>query len=148
MASVQSSARHWNATPFVMVLVGGAMVALAALCLPMLSIWRATMLPPLHAAAESGDLARIKDTLDDGADPNQRVQSSWGQVYDGMTPLMLAASTGQADAIRLLIERGADAAMVDPHGRSAADFAALSGSDEAIALLKQAPRNDDTSSVR
>lgn len=141
MASVTKRSK-WLITYLTMAIL----LAIAVLCLPLVSVWRTSALPPLHAAAASGDVAPITAALDGGANPNERVERSWGEVYDGMTPLMLAASTGQADAIQLLIERGADPALVDPRGRSAAEFAALSGSDQAVAHLTPRTRKAESPS--
>jgi ankyrin repeat protein len=56
---------------------------------------------PLGRAAGRGDLARMADLLDHGADPNE------AGAY-GMTPLASAARNGRVDAIELLLARGAD----------------------------------------
>jgi len=71
----------------------------------------------LHYAAAAGDLDIMKLLLErhayiDAASPT------------GTTPLMLAAREGQEDAVRLLLEEGADATLKDRAWReNAAEFA-------------------------
>src|SRR5690606_1285666 len=64
-----------------------------------------------------------------GADPNERSE-------EGQTALMLAARNGRPDAVRLLIERGADVNAVEPfRNQTALMWAAGEGNAEAIHLL-------------
>ncbi len=55
----------------------------------------------LVEAADSGDLADVRELLDDGADVNATVDG------DG-SPLIIAARDGHIDIVRLLLDRGAD----------------------------------------
>ena len=73
---------------------------------------------PLLAAASDGSVDLITALLDAGADVNARDGR-------GMTPLMLAVATnGQNPAvIRLLLARGADAAVQSKAGETAGDWA-------------------------
>jgi ankyrin repeat protein len=92
-------------------------------------------LPPLHRAAFEADLATLLRLLEGHADPNEP-----GYVrdeYDGLpspgyiaTPLMLAAASSRrnaADAIRILLNAGADPRTSSTRGDSALWFAAYAG---------------------
>jgi ankyrin repeat protein len=64
---------------------------------------------PIHEAAKRGDVAAIQFELDEGVPVDLRVRNkggngSWGDT----TPLMWAAARGQADALKFLIQHGAD----------------------------------------
>jgi ankyrin repeat protein len=54
----------------------------------------------LMESARSGNVKRLKDLLDAGADPNTRDRA-------GQTPLFVASETGHKEAVNLLLERGA-----------------------------------------
>lgn len=77
----------------------------------------------LHYAAASGSLAIIRRLLEESAfidaeSPNRT------------TPLMMAARAGHTEAVRLLIDEGADPTLRNELGLSAADFARAQGHDE------------------
>jgi hypothetical protein len=55
----------------------------------------------LRAAASAGDLAKLKELLDAGVDPNL------ANAYGG-TALAFAADRGRTEAVKLLLERGAN----------------------------------------
>lgn len=55
----------------------------------------------LFEAAALGDVPRLRELLDAGADPNEFAS-------DGFTPLTLAAFFKRPEAARLLLDRGAD----------------------------------------
>lgn len=81
------------------------------------------------SAARSGDTARLRKWLDAGNDPNQYDSAGW-------TPLLWASVRGHADAVKLLLERGADSSI--PHRESgglAVHFAGHSGDVETSRLL-------------
>jgi RNA polymerase sigma factor (sigma-70 family) len=59
----------------------------------------------LFDAVIAGDLTQVKNLLDKGADANATQQQGEGK---GITVLMFAASKGNVDITKLLIERGAD----------------------------------------
>lgn len=60
----------------------------------------------LHLAAIAGDPDAVSALLDAKADPNAK-EREWGQ-----TPLVFAASNNRADAIKVLLAKGADAKLV------------------------------------
>ncbi len=83
----------------------------------------------IWAAARAGDLGAIEGHLAggaavDGVDPER-----------GGTPLLWAAVTGRAEAIELLIKRGADVNAVDRDGSTALHAAAFLGYDKAVDVL-------------
>jgi ankyrin repeat protein len=84
-------------------------------------------------AAAAGSAPGVKALLDAGADPNARDhRNHW-------TPLLHAVHTRRVDAVRLLLERGADAAARDGQGRSAADFARERGHTSVLEILEEKP---------
>jgi hypothetical protein len=90
----------------------------------------------LHRAARDGELQSIRELLKTGIDIDHR-------DTDGSTPLMDAATLGQTEAVRLLLERGADPTITDWKGRDALHYAENGLGEESqkravIALLKGA----------
>ena len=63
---------------------------------------RATGMAPLHAAAQSGELERLRDLMARGADVNQPSSRSGG------TPLHYAAESGRLAIAKALLDGGAD----------------------------------------
>jgi ankyrin repeat protein len=57
---------------------------------------------PVLRAALTADATKVRDTISAGADVN-----AWDE--HGMTPLLSAVFIGNVDAVRLLLEAGADA---------------------------------------
>jgi ankyrin repeat protein len=51
------------------------------------------------------------------------------------TALMMAAAEGNAEVVKVLLDRGAKKDMVDSDGDAAIDFARRSGHGEIVALL-------------
>jgi ankyrin repeat protein len=106
-------------------------------------------LPPdfaaLQDASRAGDLARVRELLDRGTDPN----TDPGMPH-GFSPLMLAAWKGHADVVALLIERGADVHRADGDGFTAITLAAKGRSWTIVELLAAAgadPTHADASGV-
>ena len=66
------------------------------------------------------DSAAVKELLDDGKSPNVR-QS------DGLTPLMIAASNGDAGIAAMLLAKGADPNLRTQGGRTALSLAKARG---------------------
>lgn len=83
----------------------------------------------IHCAAKSGMSTALRKILD-LAPETIDVQDS-----EGSTPLMLAAATGQADAINALLERGANRELRDAKGRTAAQVAQEAGHQQASTAL-------------
>ncbi|AMO25056.1 ankyrin repeat domain-containing protein [Ramlibacter solisilvae] len=86
---------------------------------------------PLHYAATNGHLAIIELLLDrhayiDAESPN------------GTTPLMMAAHYGSPQAVKLLLESGADATMKNQQGLSALDFAHRGNRRDSAELISAA----------
>lgn len=85
----------------------------------------------LHDAALGGDPAIIDLLLSRGADINAR------NFESGATPLMLAASLNQQQAVAELLKHGASMQLRDRSGHTALDRAHENGSEEIIALLSK-----------
>jgi len=91
---------------------------------------------PLHYAAsraepDSVDMVRLMlqhHAYIDAESPNKS------------TPLMLAAHYGHPDALRLLLEEGADPSLRNEQGLTAVDFARRAGRDDMVDLVSAALR--------
>ncbi len=82
-------------------------------------------------AARRGELARLIEGLDRG------ISIDTTGVCD-TTALMLAVLAGQADAVRLLIDRGADLHAVGRDGLTPLAWAIREGRDEVAAIFRTA----------
>ncbi len=83
---------------------------------------------PLHYAATGGHVAVLRLLLDkhayiDATSPNDS------------TPLMMAAMYGNADAVRVLLEAGADSTNKNSLGLTAIDFARKAGRLDSVELI-------------
>ena len=83
---------------------------------------------PLHEACTVGNVAMIEALLDGGADPN-------AVLGEGETPLMTAARTGNAAAVRLLAVRGAHVNATEAWRGQTALMWAAAENHEAVARL-------------
>ena len=83
----------------------------------------------LWDAAATGELGLIKQNLDAGADINAK------EPAGGSTPLIVAALFGQAEAVRSLLEGGADVTIKNNDGSTALHIAAFFGYPEIVKLL-------------
>jgi len=81
-----------------------------------------------HVAAGMGDLARVKNHIEQGADVNTQDELGW-------TPLYWAASLGQTEVAKLLIDKGADVRTATTDGGTALHQAAQSGSVRLVELF-------------
>ena len=89
---------------------------------------------PLETAVTSPNpsVEKVRLLLDAGADINETF-GLWEE--EGVTPLMAAAALGSPDLVRLLLDRGALAALSSRSGLRARDYALRSGREENAALL-------------
>lgn len=84
---------------------------------------------PLLYSAGFGDTKNLTCLLDNGANVNTINDKT------GSTALMVAARAGNANAVRLLIERGADVNAVDKEGGTALKNAARIGHTDVVRVL-------------
>ncbi len=121
--------------------------------------------PPLHTAASRGDIATVRELIEQGADVNEmnyitplhyavihdfreiaelliakgaNVNAKAAPEYRGETPLMFAAEYGKKSSVELLLAKGADPLMRNTHGKTARLFAAENGHHDVEQLLKEA----------
>ena len=89
---------------------------------------------PLETAvtSPSPSVEKVRLLLDAGADINETF-GLWEE--EGVTPLMAAAALGSPDLVRLLLDRGALAALSSRSGLRARDYALRAGREENAALL-------------
>lgn len=88
--------------------------------------WKST----IWGAARDGDVKAIEKHLDDGVVVDAKAKGS------GVTPLALAATCGEVEALQLLLARGADVDVKDDKGNAPLHGAALLGHVEcAVALM-------------
>jgi ankyrin repeat protein len=83
----------------------------------------------MEDAATSGKLWRVKQALNEGADPNE------ASVLCG-TALHAAARQGHLEVVRLLVEQGADHKRLDGQGRTPAEAAAQCGHQHLAEYLR------------
>ncbi|MEI6025082.1 MAG: ankyrin repeat domain-containing protein [Betaproteobacteria bacterium] len=84
---------------------------------------------PIHLAAGSNYLGALQALLD------RRPQDVDAKTNIGITPLMMAATEGHVDAVRLLLKFGADRTLKDDEGLTAKEVAIKNGNDQLIPLL-------------
>src|SRR5690606_21543354 len=95
----------------------------------MLTAWAAFAVEsPLLSAAQAGDRDAALNSLNGGADPNER-------AADGSTALMWAAYHGDAELVERLLAAGADPALSNAFGSFALSEAAIIGSVPVIEAL-------------
>jgi ankyrin repeat protein len=94
---------------------------------------------PLHAALALGrNPETIRILLEAGADPNARQTG-------GYTAIFSAAAANRRDLVELLVAGGADPAMLNDFGQSAAGFARERGHAELADWLESLPTRHSTS---
>jgi ankyrin repeat protein len=84
----------------------------------------------LHAAAWQGDAARIAQLLAGGAEPNSR-------DGHGRTPLHVATFAKRREAVRALVNGGADLGALENDRYDAVTIAAVADDEATLALLLQ-----------
>ncbi len=109
-----------------LLLVSGALFA--AVC----GLYRGQMRQELLLrAAMRGDVKTIDALLRAGSDPNSEISDR--HEYD--RPLLMAAGHGHTEAVRLLIDRGAQINLAQDDGRTALIAAVEGGHTETASLL-------------
>ncbi len=88
---------------------------------------------PLHYAAAGPDAKTVALLLGRGARVDVRAPN-------GTTPLMMAAQYGPEDAVKQLLQQGADPRLKNDQGLSAADFAGKGGRESLARQLQAAAR--------
>lgn len=91
----------------------------------------------LYSAAKSGNLSKIQDLYDGGADVNHHVITSNSET----TPLLAASLHGSPEAVRLLLKLGANINFVGRNGLSILNYAIRNNAELATieALLEEKP---------
>ena len=113
--------------------------------LPQSDPWQADhegMLPLHHAAQYSHDALSVllsSALISEGGQQRycQEGGVAWVDVadFEGRTPLMWAATTGNATCMRLLLDRGADMGLSCKSGRMSLHMACLAGHSAAACML-------------
>lgn len=98
---------------------------------------------PLHFAARDGDVRGIERRLRSGVPVDLPVKV--GHDAAGTTPLIWAIAGDQPDAVRRLLDRGANANAKDKRGEPAIALALRRGSEPILAALLEAGAEADAS---
>lgn len=86
----------------------------------------------IYAAITKGDISAISALLQKGADINSKI------VENGLTPLMIATKTNNAQVVRYLITKGADLNIKSNNGRTALHIATMNNLFDMFAILVKA----------
>ncbi len=101
----------------------------------------------LYQAAKAGDVDVIREQLASGADINEireGRETLFGGTEDSGTPLLAAAAAGHLDAVRVLLEAGADPRLKNANGEDALLHAVAPGHARIVDLLIDAGAEVDT----
>ena len=85
--------------------------------------------PPLHYSAWPGDIEKVKELIEAGADVNAK------DLIDGTTSLHWAAYFGHKEIVELLLKSGSKVDAKSNNGNTPLYWAAYSGQEEVIELL-------------
>ena len=106
----------------------------------------------LFNAAKTGNADEVRRLLAEGADPdlqnlwwNEKTQRS---VTDMPTAMMAAVQGRHVEAVRALIEGGANLDARNLNGKSALDYAVTAGNSETIIMLLEAGAAFDTQNIK
>jgi len=97
-------------------IIGSLVLIMGLLC-----TWFPVQAGELHDATKAGDVVKVRQLLDQGADINAK-----SGVFE-WTPLHIAIAARKTKIIELLIEKGADLEALDRDQRTPLHIAALSG---------------------
>ena len=84
----------------------------------------------LIAAVKTGELAKVEEVLNSGADIHQQDEQGW-------TPLNWAAGRGDVDMVKLLLDRGADVFRVGRDQRTPYKISLAARHTDVARLLKE-----------
>jgi len=99
---------------------------LTGTAIPVERDWGEEVWLALHRAADTGRAELVALLLEAGASVDARTRFRT-PMHARQTPLMLASAAGHEAVVRLLLERGADASLLDADHRSALSLAARAG---------------------
>lgn len=88
---------------------------------------------PLHIACSIGGIEEIKFLL--SLPPKSSAQRINVVGKGGVTPLYVAAQTGEPAVLKLLLMKGANILAVDPRGNDALHLAVANGNEECVKIL-------------
>jgi ankyrin repeat protein len=89
---------------------------------------------PLRMAAQRGDVAALERLVNQGAEIDERTP------YDGETALTVALLRGRVEAVRLLLDKGADPALANRRRETPLELATRDGSGALLALFTERAR--------
>lgn len=87
--------------------------------------------PTLISAVKAGDLETVAHLLDGGAQPDMILDDTWE------TPLLVAASNGFLEIVKLLLARGANPNMSDKYGWSPLSCVQVKGFLDIVKVLEE-----------
>lgn len=94
----------------------------------------------MHSAISKGQKGVVRNLLRKGANPNER--------YLDRTPIHLAASKGDVDILKILIDAGAKVDVRSPHGSTPLESAVLNGHLKVVQMIVEHGANIDSQDSR